>query len=79
MSWRCDGDADCDNGEDEPASCSDTDEGKTCDESYFKCATTHRCVPGRWRCDYDDDCGDNSDETDCLNLYRNCSESERPW
>ena len=79
MSWKCDGDADCDDNEDEPPSCSDVDVVQKCDESYFKCAASHRCIPGRWRCDYDDDCGDNSDEVDCLNLYRNCSESERPW
>ena len=75
--WQCDGDADCENGEDEPVSCRD-ESAKICEESYFRCKN-QRCIPGRWRCDYDDDCGDNSDETECLNLYRNCSESERPW
>ena len=57
------GDADCENGEDEPEDCKD-DSVKKCDESYYKC-NNHRCIPGRWKCDHDDDCGDNSDEKDC--------------
>ena len=59
------GDADCENGEDEPEDCKD-DSVKKCDESYYKC-NNHRCIPGRWKCDHDDDCGDNSDEIGCLN------------
>jgi hypothetical protein len=43
LSWQCDGDADCENGEDEPASCNEDAAIKSCDESYFKC-DNNRCV-----------------------------------
>lgn len=72
MSWQCDGDPDCSEGEDEPATCSKP-EFHTCDPTYFKCAN-NKCIPGRWHCDYDNDCGDGSDELGCV--PRNCSESE---
>jgi low-density lipoprotein receptor-related protein 1 (alpha-2-macroglobulin receptor) len=75
MNWKCDGDPDCENNEDEPEDCQDTSVHE-CDATYFRC-NNNRCIPGRWRCDHDDDCGDNSDETACLNLFRNCSESEK--
>lgn len=71
MAWRCDDEADCPNGEDEPASCFTSK--ATCDPTYFKCNNT-KCIPGRWRCDYENDCGDGSDEMNCQ--MRNCSESE---
>lgn len=75
MNWKCDGDADCEGGEDEPeGECSDV-AVHACDESYFRCKN-NRCVPGRWRCDHDDDCGDGSDEIGCLDSYRNCSVAE---
>ena len=46
LSWKCDGDADCDDNEDEPPSCRDAGVAQKCDDSYFKCATSHRCIPG---------------------------------
>uniref|UniRef100_A0A3B3DWZ7 EGF-like domain-containing protein n=1 Tax=Oryzias melastigma TaxID=30732 RepID=A0A3B3DWZ7_ORYME len=64
MSWTCDKENDCENGEDE-AHC-----GKK-DTSQFQC-TNHRCIPSRWVCDGADDCGDNSDEgSKCKN--KTCS------
>ncbi|XP_023209817.1 prolow-density lipoprotein receptor-related protein 1-like [Centruroides sculpturatus] len=70
LSWKCDGDYDCTDKDDEPASCNDY---TTCQSTYFKCKN-NRCIPGRWHCDFDNDCEDNSDEENCV--PRNCSESE---
>lgn len=61
LSWKCDGDNDCNDKEDEPESCDNT---TTCNPSSFKC-NNNRCIPSRWRCDYADDCGDYSDEVEC--------------
>ncbi|KAK2713160.1 hypothetical protein QYM36_011749 [Artemia franciscana] len=72
MLWKCDGDEDCADGEDEMPSCGDPSQ-HVCDPTYFPCNNT-RCIPGRWRCDYDDDCGDGSDERGCA--PRPSSESE---
>ena len=44
LNWRCDGDPDCENAEDEPEDCKD-DSVKKCEDSYFKC-DNHRCIPG---------------------------------
>ena len=74
--WRCDGDQDCPDSEDEPETCEDS--SATCDPTYFRC-NTGKCIPGRWRCDYDEDCSDGSDEVGCqAEEFRVCSQEERP-
>jgi len=56
--WVCDGNRDCDQGDDE-FSCS------SCTDQEFKCESENRCVPIRWMCDGSPDCADSSDELSC--------------
>jgi hypothetical protein len=68
-SWRCDGDADCAEGEDE-AECGDDpekdlDEDCNVNDGNVRCPRTGKCIRDEWLCDGDDDCGDFSDETHC--------------
>ncbi|PIO75319.1 Low-density lipoprotein receptor domain class A [Teladorsagia circumcincta] len=69
-SWRCDGDIDCKNEEDEK-NCT-----TTCGPEEFQCAKDqptpafkpaihHSCIPSRWVCDGEFDCDDRSDERNC--------------
>lgn len=44
-SWKCDGHIDCENGSDEPDTCS----RPTCPAGYFRCNNT-RCIPQQWVC-----------------------------
>ncbi|XP_069107317.1 prolow-density lipoprotein receptor-related protein 1-like [Argopecten irradians] len=57
--WKCDGDIDCPNGEDERISkgCPPAH----CKRDEFMCKN-RRCIRNIFVCDRDDDCGDNSDE-----------------
>uniref|UniRef100_A0AC35U6F2 EGF-like domain-containing protein n=1 Tax=Rhabditophanes sp. KR3021 TaxID=114890 RepID=A0AC35U6F2_9BILA len=63
-SYKCDGQMDCKNGEDEE-NCHEL----KCDKDYFKCAQvgnhTFTCVPNAWRCDNQRDCSDGQDEVGC--------------
>ncbi|ULU04994.1 hypothetical protein L3Y34_017620 [Caenorhabditis briggsae] len=77
MSWRCDGDIDCQNEEDEK-NCP-----KTCGEKEHKCGNVtsarsslqrFKCIPEAWLCDGEFDCEDKSDEFQCKNV--SCHENQ---
>uniref|UniRef100_A0A3B3XTB6 Uncharacterized protein n=1 Tax=Poecilia mexicana TaxID=48701 RepID=A0A3B3XTB6_9TELE len=57
LSWRCDGERDCENGADE-------EECPACPSKDFQCRNG-KCVAPIFVCDGDDDCGDASDEDKC--------------
>ena len=67
--WMCDGNQDCDQGEDE----FDCDETAPCNgvrcprqrTAGSRTVGAPRCIQSDWFCDGDDDCGDNSDEINC--------------
>lgn len=60
--WKCDGEADCDGGDDE-SDCGDFQ----CEEGYFQCTSEHnKCIPRRWKCDGDADCKGGEDEDNSL-------------
>ncbi|KAF1766393.1 hypothetical protein GCK72_006350 [Caenorhabditis remanei] len=77
MSWRCDGDIDCQNEEDEK-NCP-----KVCGEKEHKCGDVtsvrsslerFKCIPENWVCDGEFDCEDKSDEYQCKNV--SCQENQ---
>jgi len=61
IEWVCDGDGDCEGGDDETQDCSNR---SACDEGFFHC-NSGRCIPDTWVCDKDGDCDDSSDEQGC--------------
>eukprot|EP00118_Oscarella_pearsei_P023716 m.287138 g.287138 ORF g.287138 m.287138 type:complete len:236 (+) comp40702_c0_seq1:227-934(+) len=56
-SFVCDGDLDCDKGEDEHYCDVDCDKN-----GMFRCKIGHPCIPNQWTCDGANDCVDGSDE-----------------
>ena len=69
LTWKCDGEADCKNRADEPASCPPTN----CRTGQVMCRNGN-CISPSTICDTYDDCGDRSDETNCTE--RQCSSSQ---
>ncbi|CAG2103255.1 unnamed protein product [Medioppia subpectinata] len=63
-SWLCDGQNDCEGGEDED-NCHFG--AKNCSDSQFRCIHSAGCVPLSAVCNGKDDCGDGTDEWGCSN------------
>ncbi|KAF5269791.1 hypothetical protein FQA39_LY08572 [Lamprigera yunnana] len=76
--YRCDGDIDCDGGEDE-IECSEIEDARNlkCESSakHIRCPRSGKCISKEWLCDGDDDCGDFSDETHCGSTI-NCTDDQ---
>ncbi|XP_076061029.1 low-density lipoprotein receptor-related protein megalin isoform X2 [Oratosquilla oratoria] len=67
--WRCDGEKDCKDGQDEPETgCPE----RKCRPGQFQCENGN-CATSTQLCDGQDDCGDKSDEQNC---HLDCSEFE---
>ncbi|TRY77667.1 hypothetical protein DNTS_005809 [Danionella cerebrum] len=64
LSWRCDGERDCENGADEEQCAAARLDAKACPAKEFQCRN-RLCVAPTFVCDGDDDCGDGSDEEKC--------------
>lgn len=76
-SWRCDGDIDCQDEEDErncPQVCG-AEEHKCGDiRSVRSSIERFKCIPNKWVCDGEFDCEDKSDEFKCENV--SCQENQ---
>ena len=71
--WTCDGEPDCDFGEDESAElCGEV----TCSPLHFQCGTSTSCFPLTWKCDGEVDCSDGSDEENCQEKKFTCGPNQ---
>uniref|UniRef100_A0A914DFL6 Uncharacterized protein n=1 Tax=Acrobeloides nanus TaxID=290746 RepID=A0A914DFL6_9BILA len=69
-SWKCDGEFDCPNKDDEE-NCGNF----TCGNDQFKCTSNQdgnfaSCIPNSWKCDGQADCANGEDEKDCKNEHK---------
>ncbi|KAK7944795.1 hypothetical protein WMY93_000523 [Mugilogobius chulae] len=62
LSWRCDGEKDCENGADEEDCAADA---KACPDGEFMCGN-RKCLAAVYVCDGDDDCGDGATSSNVL-------------
>lgn len=69
QAWVCDGQLDCDNGEDEDkAICSDRPPPCDPNKQQFRCEESGQCIEYDQICDGHQDCTDNSDELGCSTI-----------
>lgn len=68
LQWRCDGEADCLNGEDEQLC--------ECSIDQYKCQISGGCIKLSERCDGIEQCADKSDEWGCFKLSNTNQTSE---
>ncbi|CAI9722758.1 atrial natriuretic peptide-converting enzyme-like isoform X3 [Octopus vulgaris] len=61
ISWKCDGEADCPDSEDEK----DCELEVSCASNSMMCPSRKICIPLQWKCDGDRDCPEGEDESKC--------------
>uniref|UniRef100_A0A0L8GWC4 Serine protease 12 n=1 Tax=Octopus bimaculoides TaxID=37653 RepID=A0A0L8GWC4_OCTBM len=61
ISWKCDGENDCPDGEDEKG----CEPEVSCPTNSMMCSSRKICIPLQWKCDGDRDCPGGEDESEC--------------
>ncbi|XP_036359157.1 atrial natriuretic peptide-converting enzyme-like isoform X2 [Octopus sinensis] len=61
ISWKCDGEADCPDSEDEK----NCELEVSCASNSMMCPSRKICIPLQWKCDGDRDCPEGEDESKC--------------
>ncbi|XP_057293261.1 low-density lipoprotein receptor-like [Hydractinia symbiolongicarpus] len=67
--WLCDGELDCDNGEDE---LKEVCQVNTCNKNEYRCSNG-QCIDSVFHCDGKSDCHDGSDEKNCSDIIIPCT------